>query len=66
MKNLGEDRWSLNDDDREQWISNDEGWYHQQRRSGLGMRAFIRANRAELDAYIKTELNRPPAPSYRF
>ena len=45
-------RNQLNDKDREQWIANDEGLYLWQRRSGLGMRAFIRANRAEIDAAI--------------
>jgi hypothetical protein len=41
-----------NDEEREQWIANDEGLYDWQRKSGLSMRAFIRANRAEIDAAI--------------
>lgn len=61
MKSLGDNRWSLNDDDRESWIVNTESWYHRQRRSHMGMRAFIRTNRAELDDFIKIELNRKPA-----
>ncbi len=45
-------RITINDKDREEHINNDEGLYHMQRRSGLSMRAFIRANRAELDKVI--------------
>lgn len=52
-----------NDAEREQWVNNDEGLYNWQRtnRDGpggkrLGMRAFIRANRAELDAAIDRAL----------
>jgi hypothetical protein len=48
---------TLNDKDREEWVNNDEGLYLWQRRSGLSMRAFIRANRAELDACILSVLS---------
>jgi len=44
---------TLNDEDRRQWIANDEGLYRWQRSSRLNMRAFIRANRAELDEVIR-------------
>ncbi len=50
----------LNDDDRRQWIDNDEGLYNWQRSSGLSMRDFIRSNRTELDAIINAALNRKP------
>lgn len=47
---------SLNDQDREQWIANDEGLYNDAKRwmrhNKGGMRGYIRANRAEIDAYI--------------
>jgi hypothetical protein len=42
----------LNDDERQQWILNDEGLYSWQRSSRLSMREFIRQNRAEIDAAI--------------
>ena len=51
---------TLNDDDREQWINNDEGLYNWQRSSRLSMRNFIRQNRTELDAHILGRLNAPP------
>lgn len=51
---------SLNDADREEWISNDEGLLAWKRSTRLGMRAFIRANRAELDEYIKSVRDAPP------
>jgi hypothetical protein len=50
----------LNDTEREQWVSNDEGLYNWWRSSRQSMRAFIRANREELDALILAALNRPP------
>jgi hypothetical protein len=54
-------RQSLNDDDRAEWLANDEGLYEWWRSSGQGKRVFIRANRAEIDAVIRnvTESNRP-------
>jgi len=42
----------LNDEERRQWIENDEGLYDWRRRSKLSMRAFIRKNRAEIDSVI--------------
>lgn len=50
----------LNDNDREEWIINDEALLGWQRSSGLSMRAFIRANRAELDRLIKSVRDAPP------
>jgi hypothetical protein len=44
---------TINDEDRRQWIENDEGLYLWQRRSGLSMRKFIRENRAEIDEVIR-------------
>lgn len=53
-------RQTLNDTDRAQWIANDESLYNWQRESRLSMRAFIRANRTELDQIIKTVRDAPP------
>lgn len=39
----------MNDDEREDWIMNDEGLYDQYVKSGLSMRAFIRKMRGEID-----------------
>ena len=47
----------LNDEDRRQWILNDEGLYLWHRRSRLSMRQFIRENRSELDAAILPVIN---------
>ena len=43
---------SINDSDRSQWIDNDEGLYSWWRRSRQSKRAFIRENKAEIDAAI--------------
>lgn len=51
---------TINDNDRRQWIANDEYLYSWQRSSRLPVRMFIREFRAELDAYIKRQLNREP------
>lgn len=53
----------MNDTEREQWVNNDEGLYNWQRRSRLSMRAFVRANRAEIDAAIESVIGRKPAGS---
>lgn len=42
----------MNDNDRAQWTYNDEGLFDWWRGSGLSLRAFIRENRAEIDAAI--------------
>jgi hypothetical protein len=51
----------LNDEDRRQWILNDEGLYNWHRGSRLSMQAFIRQNRAEIDNAIRnvTEGRKP-------
>lgn len=46
-------RNTMNDEDRRQWINNDEGLYDWFRRSRLPLRRFIRENRAEIDAAIR-------------
>ena len=39
----------MNDSEREDWVSNDEGLYDMWQRSGKSMRAFIRENRKLID-----------------
>jgi len=51
---------TLNNNDREQWIDNDEGLYNWKRGSRLSMRAFIKENKAELDEIILGVLNALP------
>lgn len=47
----------MNDDEREQWVMNDEPLYHQWRRYRGSMRSFLRENRSEIDATINARLN---------
>lgn len=53
-------RTTLNDDDREQWVNNDEGLYHLWKGSRQPMRQFIRESRAELDRLILGAMHAPP------
>lgn len=39
----------MNDNDRETWVSNDEGLYDMWTRSKLSMRSFVRENRKLID-----------------
>ena len=60
----GHDPRKLNNQDREQWINNDEGlyrWMQSESRMGGGIRGFIKRNRAEIDAAILKVLDRKPA-----
>ena len=51
-----------NDEERRQWIENDEGLYNWQRSSRLSMTRFIRENRKEIDEVINNVLdNKKPA-----
>jgi hypothetical protein len=52
---------TLNDEDRRQWVQNDEGLYTWWRQSGIGLYRFVRENRAELTVVILAALNREPA-----
>lgn len=54
-------RRTINDEDRRQWVLNEEGLYWWQRRSGQSMRQFIREHRQEIDKVINKVLNREPA-----
>ena len=50
----------LNEEDRRQWVLNDEGLYNWWTRTRLPMRKFIRDNRVVLDECIMEVLNRKP------
>lgn len=54
---------TLNDNDRRQWVNNDEGLYNWWKCSRQSMTQFIRENRAELDVAINNILNPPPKPT---
>lgn len=54
-------RLTLNDQDREQWVRNDEGLYRWWLGTRKTMRQFVRENRANLTQAIMRELNREPA-----
>ena len=43
----------MNDNEREQWVDNDEGLYCRWRMHGGSKRAYVRAHRAEIDAAIE-------------
>jgi hypothetical protein len=49
-----------NDDERRLWVLNDEPLYMWYRSARTSIRAFIKANRAEIDSAIDAELNRKP------
>lgn len=42
----------IDDDDREQWVANDEGLYDLWRSSGLSEEEFVRQNRELIDEVI--------------
>lgn len=46
-------RFTINDEDRQQWCNNDESLYYWQRASALSRRDFIRSNRGQIDAHIR-------------
>jgi hypothetical protein len=54
-------RFTINDGDRAEWVSNDEGLYDLMRASRLGKRRWVRENRALIDEVIRavTESERP-------
>ena len=51
---------TLNDADRQEWISNDEDLHRWWLSSRQNITTFVRANRAELDERIKTVRDAPP------
>ena len=51
---------TLNDEDRSQWVSNDEGLYNWWRSSRQSKAQFVKENRAELTKIIMAYLNKEP------
>lgn len=56
---------ALNDEERRQWVDNDEGLYNWWKSTKMGLYRFVRENRAEIDAVINQTLNRKPEPYSR-
>lgn len=50
----------MNNDDRREWILNDEGLYRWWKSEKKPMLVFIKENREELNAYINAKLNKKP------
>lgn len=46
----------LNDDERAEWVENDELLYYTMIQSRLGLKAFVKRNREFLDQYINIRL----------
>jgi len=55
---------TINDDERAQWVSNDEGLYREYTRSRLSLRQFVRKNRAQIDEVIRNVLEGTKEPHY--
>lgn len=53
----------MNDQNREQWIDNDEGLYDWWRRSGLSKKSFVRKHRKEIDEVIR-KVNEGEKPAH--
>lgn len=56
-----------NDEERRQWVLNDEGlynWWRQEMRGEHKMRLFIKNNRAAIDEAIDRVLNPKPRSEY--
>ena len=52
----------MNDEERKQWVLNDEALYLTWRAARKNLTAFVRENRAELDKHISAVLKREPRP----
>lgn len=55
----------MNDQERAQWVTNDEPLYNEWRRSRKSLGVYIRENREALDAVIRSRLA-PAWQSQRF
>jgi hypothetical protein len=55
----------MNDRERTDWCDNDEGLYLAMRASGLSKSAFVRANRAMIDATIAAVTSNQQPAHYR-
>jgi len=61
-RNMGR-RNKMNDEERRQWVLNDEGVYRWYIRSRMGLYRFIRENREELTEIIEKAINKEPEES---
>ncbi len=50
----------MNDEERRQWVLNDEGLYNWFMSSGMGLYAFVKSHREEIDDAINQVLNPKP------
>jgi len=48
----------MNNDEREQWVNNDEGLYRWRNREGGTMRDFLKRNRLTIDQHIEKATGR--------
>lgn len=57
MTRDSEGQWRFNDDDREDWVNNDEVLYQWWRLSKMSLRYFVRQKRRDIDAFIRERLS---------
>lgn len=53
----------MDDEERRQWVMNDEGLYNWWRSSRMGLYKFVEENRDELTKIINKALNKEPEDS---
>jgi hypothetical protein len=46
-------KFTINNEDRKDWVRNDEGLYHEWLLSRMSLTTYVREHRHELDAYIR-------------
>lgn len=57
-------RPTINDDDREEFVNNDEGLYDLWQRSGKGITVWVRKNRPLIDEVIRNVRDNVRPPDY--
>lgn len=57
MTRDSEGQWRFNDDDREEWVNNDEVLYTWWRLSKMSLRYFVRQKRRDIDDFIRERLS---------
>lgn len=55
---------TINDEDRQQWVDNDEGLYEMWRRSGKGITVWVRENRELIDGVVRNVRDNVRPPDY--
>ena len=56
----------MNDKERHEWVSNDEGLYRMQQASKLPMQRFIKENRSLIDEAIDNMISRRKPAHYLY